>query len=117
MDRREVSVPNSTLVNAFPSSRFQPGGYKLKVETYDGRSYEQDFTWGVLAINTNKSIYAPEEVAKLSLAVLKEHGRLVCDADVRLEITDPSGSKKLISTQEGTIKANQDCYVKGLVLR
>ena len=117
IESQEGSVPNSTLVNAFPSSRFQPGGYKLKVETYDGRSYEQDFTWGVLAINTNKSIYAPEEVAKLSLAVLDEHGRMVCDADVRLEITDPSGSKKLLSTQEGTIKVNQDCYVKGLVLR
>ena len=29
---------------------------------------EQDFTWGVLAINTHKSIYLPDETAFIGIA-------------------------------------------------
>ena len=43
---------------------FRPGLYKLTVETIVNGitvTQEQNFTWGVLAINVNKSIYLPNE--------------------------------------------------------
>ena len=50
---------------------FRAGIYKLKVELVkNGVIYtqEQDFTWGVLAINTHKSIYLPDETAFIGIA-------------------------------------------------
>ena len=50
--------------------KFKPGKYKLRFIIEDSSTgetevikFEQDFSWGVLAINTNKSIYTPLEEA------------------------------------------------------
>jgi DNA-binding beta-propeller fold protein YncE len=80
----------------FDHSNFQqdlkPGKYALKFEIKDGdRIYlrEQEFVWGVLAINTNKSIYLPGEEAYLQIGALKDDGHTVCNANLKLEITVP----------------------------
>lgn len=73
----------------------RPGKYRLQVTVYteDGtETYDQLFTWGVLAINTNKSIYTPGETAALHMAALREDGHAICDAQLTLVITAPSGS-------------------------
>ena len=63
-----------------PERSFKPGKYSLRVEmlSADGTQVltaTQDFTWGVLAINLNKSVYSPDETAKLAIAVLNEEGK------------------------------------------
>jgi len=48
----------------------KPGMYHLSLQlrTIEGVvNVEQDFSWGVIAVNTNKSIYKPGETAKLDL--------------------------------------------------
>ena len=74
-------------------SRFQqelrPGKYKIELAVNDGENtytQEQDFRWGVLAINTNKSIYLPGETVYLQMAVLKDDGHTICDAKLKLKI-------------------------------
>jgi len=81
----------------------RPGKYKLEFEVKDGDkiyTQEQDFTWGVLAINTNKSIYLPGENAYLQFAVLKDDGHTICDAILKLEITTPKKQKIYPEVQE-----------------
>jgi hypothetical protein len=75
---------------------------------------EQDFTWGVLAINTHKSIYLPDETAFIGIAVLDNEGHMVCDADVTLTITDPSDNETVLSTGNGLIKVSPQCCVYGV---
>ena len=75
---------------------------------------EQDFTWGVLAINTHKSIYLPNEAASIGIAVLDNEGHMVCDADVTLTITDPSDNETVLSTGNGSIKVSPQCCVYGV---
>jgi len=75
--------------------QFRPGKYILRFEIENGGSIfieEQEFVWGVLAINTNKSIYLPSETAYLQMAVLKDDGHTICDASLKLEITSPKGT-------------------------
>jgi len=67
---------NGSSVSLDPSKEFMPGKYTLVINE-NGKKISQDFTWGVLAINTNKSIYSPGEIAKLALAVLDEKGLMV----------------------------------------
>jgi hypothetical protein len=72
----------------------RPGKYVLKFEINDGdKIYTQkkEFFWGVLAINTNKSIYLPGEKVYLQIGSLKDDGHTVCNADLKLEITSPGG--------------------------
>jgi hypothetical protein len=79
------------------------GKYKVTIDfEKDGKSYhfEPEFTWGVLAINANKSIYLPGEKAFFQMAVLDTLGHTVCDANLTLEITTPSGKKTIFTTEE-----------------
>ncbi|MCA9397514.1 hypothetical protein KC573_01685 [candidate division WWE3 bacterium] len=65
----EVDVPIQLHANPFgtvqveipPSRRIQPGSYQLEV-TYNNKTQVQNFSWGVLAVNTNKSVYSPYEL-------------------------------------------------------
>ncbi|MCH7759431.1 hypothetical protein IID20_03680 [Patescibacteria group bacterium] len=74
--------------------KFKPGKYLIQLEVEkDGQLYmlEQEFRWGVLAINTNKSIYLPDEQAYLQMGALRDDGHTICDADLKLEIISPNG--------------------------
>ncbi len=107
-------------VTVSPQGNLKPGKYVLQASVagegnvlYQGR---QDFTWGVLAINTNKSLYLPDETAKLSMAVLNDTGEMVCDAKLTLSIKHPgSDLNDQLSTQNGTIRVNPECSQKGVI--
>jgi hypothetical protein len=102
---------NGSAFTLSPSSSFIPGKYTLIVDD-NGKQFKQDFTWGVLAINTNKSVYLPNETASLALAVLDQKGNMVCNASVTLQITDPNGAITTLSTNDGTIIVNPECQMK-----
>ncbi|MFH1849943.1 MAG: hypothetical protein ABH879_07225, partial [archaeon] len=107
-DGYEITIPQDR--------HFTPGLYRLEINyTRDGEStlITQDFTWGVLALNTHKSIYRPFEAAEAGMAVLDDHGRMVCDADVTLVITDPFGGTVVLSTSNGLIHISPECEIYG----
>jgi hypothetical protein len=83
------------------------GKYTLEVSAKESfiytRNISQDFTWGVLAINTSKSIYHPNEKATLYMGVLSDFGNTICDAKLDLVITDPQNQKTHLSTDSKTI--------------
>lgn len=112
-----VSNPKNTITEVTnfeisPPQSFVPGTYKMILTDSVGTKYEQDFTWGVLAINTNKSIYLPDEKAHLTMAVLNENGSMVCNAGVVLNIKKPNGEIDTLSTDSKTIKVHPDCVLK-----
>ena len=113
----------------------KPGVYKMlvKIEDESGEStkvqeLEQEFSWGVLAINANKSIYLPDETAYLQMAALDSEGHTICDANLRLEIRNPlnfegitrsgaTGSQSettVLSTEDGTIQYSDKCGLKSV---
>lgn len=103
LEKNQVSF---SLLNKNPN-QFRPGKYQFKVtREEEGQIQElaQDFVWGVLAINTNKSIFTPGENVYLQMASLSESGRTLCNSDLKLEITDPAGK---VQTPE--IKHSQTC--------
>ena len=89
-------------------NKYHSGLYKLKIKK-GNRVIIQEFTWGVLAINTNKSIYLPNETAYLQMAVLRDDGHTICDASLKLEITNSKSKTTVLSTTEGTIKYSGKC--------
>ncbi|MBN4049188.1 hypothetical protein JYT91_01080, partial [archaeon AH-315-M20] len=80
----------------------------------DPEREEQNFTWGVLAINVNKSIYSPNEDSFIGIGVLDEQGNMVCNASVTLEITNPLNEKTILSTENNKIKISPECEVYGV---
>jgi hypothetical protein len=123
-DGKEVSVKvetlrknNALVVSLIPPQQFRPGKYMLTVEdTASHQKITQDFTWGVLAVNTDKSVYLPKETAAIALAVLDEKGRMVCDADVTLKIRNPKSEIRSLTSQDGSITVNPECEVKDFTL-
>lgn len=93
---------------------FVPGDYALEVSSKESLLYTrhvtQDFSWGVLAINTQKSIYTPQEVAHLQIGVVDELGHTICDAGLNLKITDPLGQITILSSENGTIHQSGYCH-------
>jgi hypothetical protein len=80
-----------------------PGKYKLEIiidengETYTD-SFE--FYWGVLAVNTTKSIYLENESVTLNLAALTEKGDTICDAWLELKIIDPNYNIEEVAVEQ-----------------
>jgi len=97
-------------------SDMKPGKYIMRVEDSQGIVSEQSFTWGVLALNPDQSMYKVGETASFALAVLDEKGEIVCDAQLALAITDPQGNKKVLSTNDKSIKPSSMCGKKELTL-
>jgi hypothetical protein len=117
----EISKENETRFQITGNNedyQLIPGKYDLNVEVQKGEeklSFQQDFTWGVLALNTNKSIYTPGEAAQISMAVLDEDGKMVCNADVVLEIKDPQENVTQLTTKDGQIIVNKNCQKKEFI--
>ena len=123
IDGKETSVlvdsvqsGETTTVTIHQRSSLRPGKYTVKVFQKNTLLSEQDFLWGVLAVNPNKSIYPPGETADLAIAVLNEFGKMVCNAKVILDITNPDGEITTLSTDEGTIKVNDVCKLHDFTL-
>jgi hypothetical protein len=76
---------------------------------------DQDFTWGVLAFNSNKSIYTEGEQAYLQMAVIDNNGDTICYADLNLEITAPDGSIATLSSANGLISKSGKCGPNNVV--
>lgn len=103
-------------------NKFKPGLYtlnvKIKTLTGEEETITQDFTWGVLAINTNKGFYLKGDEVDIGMAVLDNYGITKCiagdkvvfgTAKLRLTITSPSGKKENFSTDDKTISGSKTC--------
>ncbi len=98
---------------------FRPGLYFLEINfsgSGEDTIIKQNFTWGVLAINTHKSIYLENELADIGIAVLDNNGKMVCDANVTLEITDPAGIKTTLTTPQDII-VTEACRIYDITQR
>src|SRR5579885_11514 len=116
IDKQTVNTQTAITVDP-PAVGFKPGKYTLHITDPDGHTTTQDFTWGVLALNTNKSVYTPDETAKIAMAVLDDKGATVCDAKVQLQITNPqSASTQTLSTDNGKITITPQCNSHALSL-
>ena len=98
------------------SASIKPGRREIMVTLKDQEltegetiSMTQDFNWGVLAFNANKSIYAPGEEAYLQMGVLDNLGHTICDAELELEIIRPDKGRALLSSKNGLIIRNPEC--------
>jgi hypothetical protein len=92
--------------------QFKPGKYSIEIVINDNGetfSSEKDFTWGVLAINFNKTIYLEDETAYVQMAVLTDTGDTICDARLVLEIESPEGDIEILSTDEGGVLYSGKC--------
>lgn len=118
--KADFRVDNDTkklLVKPQDAPNFKPGKYRLSLtlRTLEGPvNLEQDFTWGVIAVNTNKSIYKPGDVAVIGMGVLNDDGETMCmtgnkSAKVWLTITDPNGESKEFSTENKSIRDSGEC--------
>ncbi len=93
-------------------SRKIAGKYTLVIKERGLEIFQKDFTWGVLAINTNKTVYRVGELAKIQIGVLDEQGMMVCDANVLLEVFASDGRDVgKLSTENGDIIVNDDCFL------
>ncbi len=104
-NRVRISIPQ-------PKRNLRPGRYLLRIWTLKGNVIyysESSFLWGVLVVNTDKSIYTPGDTAKLSFGVLDNFGRTLCDADITATITAPSGAVTTRNTKGGGIISSPEC--------
>jgi len=88
-----------------------PGLYKVKTTiNVNGETHivEDEFAWGLVSLNTEKSIYRPGETAEFIIVVLDSKGHPVCDANLSMIISDPSLKNHALSSGNGIV-ANQEC--------
>lgn len=99
---------NTLQITLNKGNSFQPGDFHLVV-TDGNDSVIQDFSWGVLALNLDKSIYLPNQTADIQMAALDNNGSVLCNAILTLTITDPANRVTTLSTVDKTITVNSVC--------
>ncbi len=108
-----LTINNKLRVNVpEPKRSLRPGIYKLRVWVLrEGKVFfsETEFTWGVFAINFDKSIYTLGDKANVGMAVLDDGGHTICDAQISLRVVLPSGSEVNFSTRDGSIIYSDTC--------
>lgn len=102
-------IRQEIIVTLHPPQQFEPGTFTLVVSDVNGVLLTQDFTWGVLAMNFNKSVYAPNDTANIQMAVLDENGTTLCNAKLSLTIQTPINTSITLSTDDNSIQKNDDC--------
>ena len=95
-----------------PPRTFTPGLYQMKVQvanpiTGEVEEFEQDFAWGVLAMNTGQDVYEVGQTADIHIGVLDDEGEIVDDAEVVLKVVAPDGS-----IQNLNVPATGTCGIK-----
>ena len=110
VENLETKIEDGNL-KITPQRNFKPGKYTIKVQENETKDIvmEQNFTWGVLAINTNKSIFLSGEKAYLQMAALDDSGHTLCKSSLKLEIRSAKSETTILTTQDGTIKNSETC--------
>lgn len=120
-ENKDLPIPENTKNNRkhnvkeleiTPGDFTIPGEYKLKVLVQQGgRDIEliERFSWGVLVMNPTKSMYHMGETVNLGMGVLDNQGHTICNADMQLEITAPTGEKQILSTQDNSVSRSNAC--------
>ena len=81
---------------------FRPGKYQLIVEG-DKKTMSEDFLWGVLTINTNKSVYVTNDDVLIQITDLGQNRNNVCSGIIKLEVLDPNGRVTELSMDSSPI--------------
>jgi hypothetical protein len=102
-----VTEEEGELIVTFDSKKgMKPGVYTLRTE-HKGQTIQKEFAWGLISLNTRKSIYRPSERAEFIIVVLDREGRPVCEADIRMNVVSPSGEKTYFDMKD--IRPNIEC--------
>ncbi|MCK9371480.1 hypothetical protein M0R04_16315, partial [Candidatus Dojkabacteria bacterium] len=105
MEIQKVRIPK-------PEREFRPGKYTLKITLVTENvviESQQDFTWGVLVVNMDKSIYTSGDNAYLQIGVIDDFGKTICNADLDMEINSPTGSVYNFNTSDNSIVPDEQC--------
>ncbi|MEI8129928.1 MAG: hypothetical protein WCG55_00280 [bacterium] len=105
-------VGQDQVVVSKPDNMFRPGKYTLQVTLHTpdvNIISEQDFSWGVLAINVDRSVYHAGDTAYVQMGVIDDFGHTICDADMTLVITSPFGVDQTYTTSDGTVVREPQC--------
>jgi hypothetical protein len=95
----------------------KPGLYTMKtVLNVNGQEYvtENEFAWGLVSLNSYKSIYKPNQTAEFDIVVLNSTGNPVCDSNIAMNITDPANSTSIFTTDDNIIPNEDRCGVYNL---
>lgn len=92
----------------------KPGAYTAQITVLQDNKLAivtTEFTWGVLVINMNRSVYWPGETVYFGMGVLDADGHTVCDAKLVLTIVAPDGTKTVQTTEqtEKSVQRSNTC--------
>src|SRR2546427_2794078 len=88
----------------------KPGIYKIKVTMIKNDKtfvIQDQYEWGLVSLNTQKSIYKPGEVANFVIVVLDNGGHSVCNATIAMNIHDPSSGITSLYSGNGIVPDSQ----------
>src|SRR3989344_203515 len=102
-------------VEVKPVDQVRAGRYEVTAKNPNSGQViaQKTVSWGVLAFNSDYAVYPANTGANFAMAVLDDRGKMVCGADMTLEISDPRGKTTTLSIKERTIINSPDCLVYG----
>ena len=93
-----------------PTADTKPGLYKI-VSTYTvngvEHTVESEFAWGLVSLNTLKSIYKPGETAEFVIVVLDSEGHPIGNADLSMTVVSPDNQFTGLASGKGITEGEE----------
>ncbi len=86
--------------------RLRPGEYTIELILDEGGvEYTDSFTfqWGMLAINTDQTMYGVADPVSVMMGALSPSGNTICDAHLELYVIDPSDIVSRVPVTSSTV--------------
>src|SRR5574337_582199 len=97
-------------IKVSPERSAHPGTYTIKITMIkDGKKFvsTNQYSWGLVSLNTNKSIYKPGEVANFTIVVLNSTGNSVCNSNISMTIKNPKSGITTLSSGNGIVPQSE----------
>ncbi len=108
------SVNDQILIN-LNERAFKPGIYYLNASLENGRVIEKEFAYGLITMNTKKSVHQSDEEVEFEIALLNSAGAGVCNAWIEVEVITPKNLTELFDSSH--IVPSDECGLYQLIYK
>lgn len=107
LSKRDIFTNKLNDIKSIQNTTIEATTKPIAFSNFSGQP--QNFNWGALVLNSDKSIYTMGDTVHLSFGILDSSGRTICNANLIAKVTSPLNEDSYLSMRSGSIHMRPGC--------